>query len=133
MEKEESIGQLIRGILMDVRALFEEELAMARLEIRQQAARARTAAVSLGIAVAALVSAGILLLIALATAVADLLGWPTWAGFLVVAGLTGVIGLAALVSGRKKLQTVQVVPEKTIVTLKENAEWISKRLSSARK
>jgi hypothetical protein len=38
-----------------------------------------------------------------------------------------------LVSGRRKLNAVQVVPEKTISTLKENAEWISKRLSSAQK
>jgi uncharacterized protein (DUF983 family) len=129
----ESIGQLIRGILTDVRALIEEELAMARLEISHQAARARTAAISLGVAVVALLCAGVLLLVALATAVADLLGWPTWAGFLVVAALMGVIGLATLASSRKKLHAVQVVPEKTIATLKENAAWISKRLSSARK
>ncbi len=126
----ESIGSLIRGILMDLRTLIREEIALARVEIREQAGRARAAAVSFGIAAAALLFGGTFLLIALATAIADLLNWPVWAGFLVVAVLLSLIGFVTLSAGRKKLQTVRAVPEETISTVKENSEWIAKRLSS---
>ena len=129
----ETIGSLIRGILMDLRTLVREEIALARVEIRDQAGRARAAAVSFGIAAAALVFGGAFLLIAVATAIADFLDWPVWAGFLVVAVVLSLIGFVTLASGRKKLQSVNAVPAETISTVKENSEWIAKRLSSERR
>lgn len=128
--QQESIGSLIRGILMDLRTLVREEIALARVELREQAGRARAAAVSFGIAAAALLFGGGFLLVALATAIADLLTWPVWAGFLVVAVLLSLLGLVTLASGRRQLQRVHAVPEETIATVKENSEWIAKRLSS---
>ncbi len=62
--------------------------------------------------------------------VADLLNWPVWAGFLIVAVLLALIGFVTLSSGRKQLREVHAVPEETVTTLKENSEWIAKRLSS---
>jgi uncharacterized membrane protein YqjE len=129
----ETIRGLVRGILTDIRTLIHEEIALARVEIREQAGKARAAAVSFGMAAAALVFAGTFLLIAIATAIADLLDWPTWAGFLVVAVLLGVAGLFTLSSGRTQLRSVHAVPPETMSTLKENSEWIAKRLSSGRK
>ena len=129
----ESISGLIKGILKDIRSLIEEEFALARLEIHEQTTRAKTAAVSLGIAAVALLFGGVFLLVAAAIGIADVLDWPTWTGFLVVALLMSLIGAVTLASGRRKLSAVQVKPERTLATLKENAEWISKRLSSAQK
>ena len=37
----ESIGTLVRGILNDVRTLLREEIALARVEFREQAGRAK--------------------------------------------------------------------------------------------
>jgi uncharacterized membrane protein YqjE len=129
----ESIGGLVRGILMDLRTLVREEIALARVEISEQVGRARGAAVSFGIAAAALAFGGTFLLIAVALAIADLLNWPVWSGFLIVAVLLSVAGLFSLSSGRKQLQMVHTVPEETVSTLKENSEWIAKRLSSAQR
>ena len=129
----ESLRGLLRGILMDLRTLIREEIALARVEIREQAGRAKAAALSFGIAVAALAFGGVFLLIALATAIADLLNWPVWSGFLIVAVVLSVVGVVTLTSGRKQLQSVHAVPEETISTLKENSEWIAKRLSSGQK
>lgn len=130
---DESIGGLIKGILKDLRTLVSEEIALARLEIREQTMRAKTAAISLGIAAVALLFGGVFLLVAAAIGIADLFEWPSWAGFLAIALLMSLVGAVTLVSGRRKLNAIHVVPEKTISTLKENAEWISKRLSSAQK
>jgi len=129
----ESIGGLLRGILIDVRTLIREEIELARIEIREQAGRARAAAVSFAIAAVALACGGILLLVALATGIADLLDWPIWSGFLIVAVLLSLVGMVTLSSGRKQLRKVHAVPEETVSTLKENSEWIAKRLSSNRK
>lgn len=129
----ESIRGLIRGVLMDLRTLIREEIALARVEIRDQAGRAKAAALSFGIAAAALAFGGIFLLVAIATAIADLLNWPVWAGFLVVAVLLSIVGMVTLTSGRKQLSKVHAVPPETVSTLKENSEWIAKRLSSGRK
>jgi hypothetical protein len=129
----ETIGGLIRGILTDLRTLIREEVALARVEIREQAGRARAAAMSFGVAAGALLFGVAFLLIAVATGIAELLAWPVWAGFLVVAVLLSLIGLVALSSGRKQIRTVHAVPQETVTTLKENSEWIAKRLSSAQK
>jgi MFS family permease len=129
----DSIGGLLRGILMDVRTLIREEIALARVELTEQAGRARAAAVSFGIAAVALACGGVLLLVALATAIADLLDWPVWSGFLIVAALLSLLGIVTLASGRRQLAQVHAVPEETVSTLKENSAWLAKRLQSVRK
>jgi hypothetical protein len=130
---QETFRGLLRGILTDLRTLIREEIALARVEMREQAGRARAAALSFGMAAGALLFGVTFLLIAAATAIAELLGWPVWAGFLIVAVLLSLIGVAALSSGRKQLRTFHAVPPETVTTLKENSEWIAKRLSSAQK
>ena len=129
----ESLGGLLRGIVTDVRTLLREEIELARIEIREQAGRARAAAISFAIAAVALACGGFLLLIAAATAIADLLNWPVWSGFLIVAMLLSLVGMITLASGRKQLLKIHAVPEETVSTLKENSQWIAKRLSSVRK
>ena len=126
----DSIASLIRGILSDIRDLMREEVSLARVEIREQAGRVKLAAATLGAAVAALAFGSAFLLVALAVGLADLLDWPVWAGFLVVALVLSVGGLVMLSAGRRKLSTVQPVPEETVRTLKENSEWLKRRLSS---
>jgi hypothetical protein len=127
----DSIASLIRGVLYDIRDLIREEMALARVEIREQAGRAKMAAASLGVAAVALAFGGTFLLIALAVGIADLLNWPLWTGFLIVALLLSIIGFVMLSTGRSKLRTVQPMPEETVRTLKENSEWLKRRLSSA--
>ena len=130
---QESTGSLIRGILNDLRTLIREEIALARAEMREQAGRARSAALSFGIAAAALAFGAIFLLIAVALGIANLLGWPAWTGFLIMALLLCIGGYFTLSSGRKQLASVHAMPEETVTTLTENSEWIAKRLSSVRK
>ena len=129
----DSIGGLIRGVLNDLRTLIREEIALARVELREQAGKARSAALSFGIAAAALAFGGTFLLIAIAIGIADLLHWPLWTGFLIVAVLLSLVGFFTLTSGRKQLRTFSAIPEETVTTLKENSEWIAKRLSSEQK
>jgi MFS family permease len=131
--RQETFGGLISGILNDLRTLVKEEVALARVELREQAVRGRAAAMSFGLAAGALVFGVAFLLIALAIGIAELAGWPVWSGFLIVAALLGIIGFISLASGRRQIRALRPVPEQTVTTLKENSEWIAKRLSSAQK
>lgn len=126
----ESLGSLLRGILADLRRLVREEIALARVELREQIGRARAAAISLCLAAAALGVGLVFMLVAAATAIADGLDWPVWAGFLALATLLCVAGVAAMLFGRRQLRRVHAMPTQTVSTLKENAEWIAKRLQS---
>jgi protein-S-isoprenylcysteine O-methyltransferase Ste14 len=130
---QESIGSLVSGILGDLRQLIREEIALARVEMREQAGRAKLAAGTLGAAAVALAFGCAFLLVAIAMGVADLLEWPVWAGFLAVALLLSIGGIVMLSAGRRRLRSVHAVPEQTVQTLKENSEWIAKRLSSAKR
>jgi hypothetical protein len=129
---QESIGDLVKGILTDVRQLIRDEAALARAEMREQIGRAKLAAGALGAAAAALTFGCAFLLVAIAMGVADLFDWPFWAGFLIVALLLGTGGMVMFSTGRKRLRSVNPVPEQTVQTLKENSEWIAKRLSSVK-
>ena len=133
MVRHETIGGLIRGILNDLRTLVKEEIALARVELRDQAVHARAAALSFGIAAAALMLGVAFLLVAAAMGIAEVTGWPVWSGFLIVAAVLSVVGFISLASGRRQLRTFHALPEQTVTTIKENSEWIAKRLSSAPK
>ena len=78
-------------------------------------------------------AASLAVIVAMALGIANLLGWPAWTGFLIMALLLCIGGYFTLSSGRKQLASVHAVPEETVTTLKENSEWIAKRLSSVRK
>jgi hypothetical protein len=133
MLRQETFGGLISGILNDLRTLVREEIALARVELREQAGRARAAALSFGVAAGALLFGAAFLFVALAMGIAELAGWPAWAGFLAVAVLLSTVGFLALAFGRRQVRAFRPVPEQTVTTLKENSEWIAKRLSSAQK
>ena len=47
--------------------------------------------------------------------------------------LLALVGFVSLSSGRRQLRRFHAVPPQTVTTLKENSEWIAKRLSSVRK
>jgi uncharacterized membrane protein len=130
---QESIGSLVKGIITDIRQLIRDEVALARVEMREQASRAKLAISALGAAAAAMTLGLVFLLIALSVGIADLLGWPLWAGFLAVALLLSVAGFVMFSMGRRKMQSVHAVPEQTVQTVKENSEWIAKRLSSVKR
>jgi MFS family permease len=133
LAQHETLGGLIRGILTDLKTLLREEIALARIELREQAGKARAAALSFGIAAAGLLFGLAFLLIAIATAISEQLGWPPWSGFLIVGVLLSIVGFVSLSLGRRRIRTIQAFPTETVTTLKENSEWIAKRLSSARK
>ena len=119
---ETSVGELIGNISSDLSQLFRQEVELAKVEIREEAAKAGKAAGMLGGAGFAGYLAVVLLSFALVFALGNVmdLGWAA----LIVAVLWAIIGAVLFVNGRKKLKTVDPVPHRTVDTIKEDAEWL---------
>ncbi|HEX5366136.1 MAG TPA: phage holin family protein [Acidimicrobiales bacterium] len=116
-----SLGELFGTLTSDLGQLVRSELELARVEIREEAAKAgRAAGMLVGGAVAAVVAV-ILLASAAAWGLAEVIdaGWA----FLVVGVVVAAVATGLALSGRRRLQEVRPVPEQTVDTLKEDARW----------
>lgn len=117
----ESLGDLVSELSGDLSKLMRQELELAKAEIRQEAVKAGKATGMLAAAGFAGYLTTVLLSLALVFALGAVmpLGWAA----LIVAALWGVVGAVLYTTGRAKLRTVNPKPERTVETLKEDAEW----------
>ncbi|MET9631928.1 phage holin family protein [Lentzea sp. NPDC006480] len=117
----ESLGDLVSELTGDLSKLMRQELELAKAEIRQEAVKAGKATGMLAAAGFAGYLTTVLLSLALVFALGAVLplGWAA----LIVAALWGIAGAVLYTSGRARLRTVNPKPERTVETLKEDAEW----------
>lgn len=121
-EDSASTGQLLARISGDASRLLRQEAELARIEIRDEAGKAGKAAGMFG---GAGLAAHMVLLFGSLAAVFGLAHVldPAWAA-LIVTGIWLLVSLALYASGRVRLRRVPSKPERTVETLKENAEWL---------
>lgn len=122
-----SLGSLFSSLSSDMSKLMRQELNLAKVELREEAKEAGKAAGMLGGAA----FAGWMVAICLSLTLIWLLNsWMdlAFAAFLVT--LLWAIAAAVLgLSGKKKLQQVNMKPEQTVESLKEDAEWVKAQKS----
>jgi fatty acid desaturase len=129
----ESMFQLIRGILQDVRTLSTKELLAARLEIRQEIGAMVKASVSLAIG-AFMAAVGViflsLMVVFLLVQYAIL---PLWISLGIV-GLTHTfIGGVIVWIGKSKAGAAKPYPGQTVRSAKEDVRYIGARISGHQK
>jgi hypothetical protein len=119
---ETSIGDLIGNISDDLSQLFRQEVELAKAEVKQEAVKAGKAAGMLGGAGFAGYLAVVLLSFAAVFGLANVMdaGWAA----LIVAVVWAAAGAALYLAGKKKLETVDPMPRRTVDTLKEDAQWL---------
>jgi len=112
-----SVGQLIGQVTSDLSTLMHQELELAKAELKAEAKKAGQGAGMFGAAG----FAGYMVLMFLSFALWWALENVMDAGLaaLIVAILWGVIGAVSFVMGRKKFQTVNPKPERTVETLQQ--------------
>ncbi|HEX6445928.1 MAG TPA: phage holin family protein [Streptosporangiales bacterium] len=118
---DESVGQLVREISGDMSTLFRKEIELLRAELKDEAGKAGKGAGMLGGAgfAGAMVAtfASLAAVFGLARVMAG--GWAA----LIVTGVWLVIGIVLYLTGRNRLRDVSPKPERTVETLKEDAQW----------
>jgi hypothetical protein len=127
-EYDHSIADVLKRALNDAQELMRSEIALAKMEMREETRRLGAGMVLLAAGAVAGLMGLMLLLMAGAWAISTLLVWPVWAGFAVVALLVLVIAAVLGVVGRGRLTGQPHLP-KTMETMKENMEWMRARTS----
>lgn len=107
-----SIGELVSDISADISTLMRQEVALAKVELKDSATKGGKAAGMLGAAGYAGHLTVLFLSITLWMALAYLFDDLAWSA-LVVAVLWGIIAAVLAVMGRKKLKEVQGLPRTT--------------------
>ncbi len=120
--EDRSIGALIGEVTQDISKLFRQELALAKAELKEEAAKAGKAGGMLAGAGFAGYMVAVLLSLALVFALGAVmpLGWAA----LIVAVIWAIIGGVLYALGRNRMKEVDPVPRQTVETLREDAQWV---------
>ncbi|MCE7082927.1 phage holin family protein [Streptomyces sp. ST2-7A] len=120
-EEEASVGELLAAVTSDVQTLFRQEIELAKTEVREEAVKAGKAAGMFGGAGFAGWMVAIFLSLAAVLGLANVMdaGWAA----LIVTVVWAVIGGVLFMVGRSRMREVSPKPERTLETLKEDAQW----------
>ncbi|MGH8059947.1 MAG: phage holin family protein [Candidatus Entotheonellia bacterium] len=128
---EPSLVSLMSGLISDAKALLQQELLLAKHEMRDELNKTKQAVISLGIGIAVGTLGVILLSFMLVYLLEALTLIPLWGCYGIVGGLFALVGGVLLYVGKNIAADIDVVPQRTVETLKENAAWIKERTTSA--
>lgn len=130
--RDRPLGEVTRELMNDVSTLVRQEVELAKAEMAQ---KGRTAVPGLqmlgaagvvGLAAAGAVTAFLILVLNL---------WmPAWAAAAIVGVALAAIAFVLAKQGKERVEDAGTpVPEETIESVKEDAEWVGTRAKSARR
>jgi uncharacterized membrane protein YqjE len=120
---EPSLGKLFKELAQESSTLIQQEMALAKAEMRENFKHLAKDAVLLAIG-GGLLMVGLLVLTAFLVALlGDILGDEYWLGALIVGAVFALIGGIVLAKGKSNLQHDELKPDQTIQTLKDDKRW----------
>ena len=124
---ERPLGELFSDLVNETTTLVRNEVALARVELTQKATKIGTNIGSLVVGGAIAYAA---LLAACAAVILLLDRWlPAWLSALIVAVVVGVIGWMLISKAISALRRMELKPQETVESLKEDAQWIKDQIS----
>lgn len=121
-KEERSLGDLFAELARETSLLVRQEVELAKTEMTQKATRVGK---DLGLLVVggAVAYAGFLALLAALIGGLARLGLPWWLAALLVGVVVAGVGYFLVQQGRNALQRIDLAPQQTVETLKEDAAW----------
>jgi len=116
-----SVGELFKEFTADISTLMRKEIELARIELKDEVGKGARAGGMLG--ATALAGYMALLMASFAAAWGLAAVMPTGWAFLIVAVVYGIVAAVLYSKGRRELRQMQLKPEQTIETLKEDVQW----------
>lgn len=126
-EPQESLGDLAGRLTSEIGALFNDHLQLARVEITDDLRKAGKGAGLMGGGAAAGWVAALLLSMAAAWGLAEVV--ETWLAFLIVGAVWLVVAAALAMRGRKEIRQTDLRPEATMEEISRDRQWISEQRS----
>ncbi|MBI1914883.1 MAG: phage holin family protein [Planctomycetes bacterium] len=131
-----SVAPLVAGIIDDLQELIKQNLALFKVEVREDFKKTKEAAAALGVGIGLAVVGALHLTLMLVfllwwafnPAAPSAPGLPLWVCFAIVGGVFAGIGVALYLKGKKKLDSFNPLPDETAKALKENVQWIKNRI-----
>ncbi len=120
-QADRSLGELVATMTSEIGDLMRQEVQLAKVEVKEEVARAAKAGGMLG----AGAFTGYFALLFASLALAWLLdqAMPIALAFFIVAVLYGIASAVLITRGREQIKHVDPVPRQTVETLKEDVEW----------
>jgi len=128
IDADQSLGELVSRMTSDVGKLVSTQIELAKLEIKDEVAKAGKGAGMVGGGGLAGFVALLLLSFAIAYWLADAfdsLGW----GFFVVGLVYAAIAAVLVLKGKQQITSATPVAEQTIETIKEDVAWARRQTS----
>jgi hypothetical protein len=123
---ERTLPEVMNHIVGNIQEIIGAEFQLAKTEIKEEISKASAPAATFGAGlVISFFALGFLLLAAVYALSIVIAAWL--AALLVGVTLTAA-GIALISSGAKKLKEVNVLPEKTADSLKENMQWAKNQI-----
>lgn len=125
-----STPELMRELVFEGRRLVQQEIRLAKVELKDEAKQLGRNA---GIAGAGVFVAVVADLCLTATVILLLdLVMPAWAAALIVTLLNGALAAALIVTGANRLKHFEVKPRETVETLEEDRAWLKNTMRVAK-
>ena len=124
---DQSLGELFSDLTRDFGALVRDEVQLAKTEITEEVRQTAKAGGMLGGAAYAGIMAVLLLSFAAAWGLSELV--PVGVAFLIVGLVWAAIGGVLYARGRAQLRDLNLKPEQTIETIREDVQWAKQQTS----
>lgn len=124
---ERGVGELISNLYRDFQRILTQTVELAKAEMSEKTSKLAKDGVLVAVG-GVLAFSGFLFLLLALTAVLALV-MPFWAAALIVGGLVSAIGAGLASSGYSKMKKVDLTPERTVQSLKEDREWLKSQMS----
>ncbi len=116
-----TMSEVLQDIVANIQEIVRSEFRLAKVEIHEETTKAVRSSIPLVIGV--LLSLYALGFILLAVVHALSMVVDAWLATLIVGAGVLAISMILVSVGRTRFKQVKVVPEKTVVTVKENVQW----------
>ncbi|MGH7087646.1 MAG: phage holin family protein [Stellaceae bacterium] len=124
--RDKSLGTLFSDLAREAGRLIRQEAALARAEVVSGIGQAGAGAAYLAVGGALLYAALLAFMVAAGFALGLVL--PGWAAALIVGGVVLIVGGILLLIGRSNLAARNLMPQRTLSTLREDAQWAKEQM-----
>ena len=116
-----SLADVLRDVIRNVQEIVRSEVRLAKAELREDAAHAKSSMLYLVAGAVAALFAILLLLLTIVSALA--LVMPIWAALLLPGTIFTVVAIVTIGSGVRRFRQLQPPLGRTVESIKENFEW----------